>query len=229
MSQQINLFNPAFRTQRKRFSAQSLASLLGAAAVAMGIAIAYASQEARELERRVAAGKAILATQQAAQAEAIARLVPRPKDPGLDTQLAQMQAEIAALREADSVLRGGHIGNHAGYAGYFRALAQQSVPGVWLTGLRIAGAGHEIEVRGRSLQAAAIPGYIAQLQNRPAFHGKTFAALTIAPPAEGGAPAGVAAPMAAPTSQAAAMVAPAGPVAAPFVEFTLQSHVEAAQ
>ncbi|QBE66660.1 PilN domain-containing protein [Pseudoduganella lutea] len=218
MSQQINLFNPAFRTTRKQFTAQLLATLLGAIVVTICIAAVIGHRGVAKLERSVASGKALLDQQQAAQAETIAGLAPRQKDPGLDAQLVQMQAEIASLREADSILRAGQIGNHAGYAGYFRAFAQQTVPGVWLTGLRIAGAGHDIEVRGRALQAAAIPGYIAQLQDRPAFRGKTFAALSIAPPAAPDVP-----PAGTPVGT------PGEPPASPrFVEFTLQSRVEQA-
>jgi hypothetical protein len=214
LSQQINLFNPAFRTQRKRFTTPLLVAGLGLLVIAIGAATVFGHVKVRQLEHSVAAGKAVLARQQAAQAALAADLAPRPRDPGLDAQLARLQAEIAALHQAEQILRSGALGDHAGYAGYFRAIAQQSVPGVWLTGLRIAGAGNDIEVRGRALQAAAIPGYIAQLQDRPAFQGKTFAALAVGPAA---------------AAAGAVQDGPDGPAAPPrFVEFSLRSHAEVA-
>lgn len=208
MSQQINLFNPAFRKQKALFAAPVLAAGLGAVVVVIGVAAALGQYEVRKLEREVADSRALLTKRQAAQVAAATQFAPRQKDPGIDGQVTRTQAEIEALRQADGILRGGGIGNNAGYAPYFRAFAQQAVPGVWLTGLRIVGAGNDIEVRGRALQAGAIPGYIAQLQGKPAFHGKTFAALSIAPPA-------------------AAADAAAGPQR--FVEFSLQSQGGAAQ
>ena len=104
------------------------------------------------------------------------------------------------------MLASGELGNTRGYAGYFRALAQARVEGVWLTGVDIAGAGNAIGLQGRALHASLLPAYITRLGQQEILKGKTFASLDIGPPPQ--------AAVAAPQSQAPSV---------PYVAFSLQS------
>jgi hypothetical protein len=118
----------------------------------------------------------------------------------VSAELAQAEARLKALHEVDTLLRGGELGASEGYAEYFRALARQHVNGLWLTGVSITGAGSDIEVQGRAMQAPQIPAYIARLTSEPVMRGKTFSSLLIARPAP------------AATASAAAGAVPAAPV-----------------
>jgi hypothetical protein len=53
---------------------------------------------------------------------------------------------------------------------------------LWLTGVSINGAGNDIGVQGRAMQATLIPNYIARLTGERVMRGKTFASLDIGRP-----------------------------------------------
>ena len=237
MSQQINLFNPIFLQQKKVFGAVPMAEALGVIVAGALLLTWYAGQRVDELDKSAAAGKAVLATREKRLAEANVQFAPRQKSPTLAAELANVEAELRSLHQVESVLRGGALGNAAGYSEYFRAFSRQNVSGLWLTGVSIVGAGNDIAVHGRALQPTLIPAYISRLKSERIMSGKSFASLDISRPdaqfasAPTPAPA-MAAPAAgqagsAPASPAAssaqvAQVAPAAAVA-PFVQFSLQS------
>jgi hypothetical protein len=223
VSQQINLFNPIFLKQKKIFTALPMAEALGLIVAGALLLAWYAGRNVAELEQNAAAGKALLADRERRLVNANTQFAPRQKSPALAAELAQAEAELKALHDAESVLQGGALGNTAGYAEYFRALSRQNVGGLWLTGVTINGAGNDIGVQGRAMQPTLIPNYIARLTGERVMHGKTFATLDIGRP-EVQQPAAPAAPA------AVAAAAPAAPVAAvaPFVEFSLQSTAQEA-
>lgn len=218
MSQQINLFNPIFLKQKKIFAALPMAEALGVIVAGALLLTWYASYRVTQLEQEASAGKAMLAAREQKLVKANAQFAPRAPDPRLDKELSEAEAELQALHDVSSVLRGGALGNTAGYAEYFRAFARQNINGLWLTGVTIDGAGNDIGVQGRAMQATLIPSYIARLTAERVMHGKTFASLDIARPETLTLPADAAG---AATATAAAPVA----VAPPFVAFSLQSTV----
>ena len=224
MSQQINLFNPIFLKQKKIFAAVPMAEALGLIVAGALLLAWYAGRNVAELEQNAAAGKALLADRERRLVNANAQFAPRQKSPALAAELAQAEAELKALHEVESVLRGGALGNTAGYAEYFRAFSRQNVGGLWLTGVTINGAGNDIGVQGRAMQPTLIPNYIARLTGERVMHGKTFASLDIGRPDV----LQPAAPVAA--TATATTAAPAAPVSAiaPFVEFSLQSTAQEA-
>jgi hypothetical protein len=218
VSQQINLFNPIFLKQKKIFTAVPMAEALAIILAGALLLNWYAVRSVDELEQEAAAGKAMLAKREQRLNQSRAQFAPRAKDPALAAQLASAEAELKALHDVSSVLQGGALGNTAGYAEYFRAFSRQNVNGLWLTGVSINGAGNDIGVQGRAMQATLIPNYIARLTGERVMRGKTFASLDIGRP-------DAAAPAAAPG--AASAPAPAA-AASPFVEFSLQSTVQEA-
>lgn len=216
MSQQINLFNPIFLKQKKIFTALPMVEALAIIVAGALLLNWYAVRSVDELEQEAAAGKTMLAKREQRLNQARAQFAPRAKDPALAAQVAAAEAELKALHDVSSVLQGGALGNTAGYAEYFRAFSRQNVSGLWLTGVSINGAGNDIGVQGRAMQATLIPNYIARLTGERVMRGKTFASLDIGRP-EAAAPA--ATPGATPAPAAAA---------APFVEFSLQSTAQEA-
>jgi len=223
VSQQINLFNPIFLKQKKIFTALPMAEALGAIVLGALLLTWYAGRSVDQLAQQAAAGKLLVAERERRLAEASQQFAPRQKSPTLAAEVAQAEAELAALHRVQAFLQQGTLGNGAGYAEYFRALARQHVPGLWLTGVTIVGAGTEIGVQGRAMQPTLIPQYIGRLKLEPVMQGKTFASLDIARPdavqAAAGAGAGAGA------MAAAAPAAPVAPISAPFVQFSLQTVV----
>jgi Tfp pilus assembly protein PilN len=204
VSQQINLFNPVFLKQKKVFSAVAMARALcvllaGALAVAL-----YARQNVAALEHEAELGRARLAQGEQRLASAKADFAPRQKSAQLETELAQAEARLKALREVAGVIERGELGNTSGYAEYFKALARQHLSGVWLTGVSVGASGNDLSVQGRALDPALVPAYLGRLTHEQVMRGKAFGSLRIS--------------QAAPAKDAAA-------AAPPFVEFSLESAV----
>ncbi len=204
MSQQINLFNPIFLQQKKIFTTATMARALGVLLAGGLLLVAYGRSSVASLEAEAAKSSALLTVRQAKLEQVNIEYAPRKKSVELDAQLRQAKAELAALNDVAGILRRGELGNTEGYSGYFKALARQSVDGLWLTGVSIVGAGTDIGVRGRALDPALVPGYLGKLAREGVMQGKAFTTLQISQPnlvREGDAK----------------------PALAPFVEFNLQS------
>ena len=182
MSQQINLFNPQFALKKHHMSARTAGLSLGALALVLAAVGVLAGQAMSSLEQREAGVKAALAQGEAKRDQILRDYPPRKKDPALEQELAAVEAQRQLLRDASNVLESGKLGNTLGYAGYFRALAQARVEGVWLTGVDIAGAGNDFSLQGRALHASLLPAYITRLGQQEVLKGKTFASLDIGQP-----------------------------------------------
>ncbi|MGX9219096.1 hypothetical protein ACWV27_11920 [Massilia varians] len=211
MTQQINLFNAAFQPQKKVFTAATMAlSLLvlvgGIAALAV-----YGRMQTASLEAQAGAGALQLERKQARLASVNLDFAPRQKNKDLDAEIAEAQAQLAALRNIARVIERGEPGDTAGYAGYFKALARQSVTGLWLTGVSVSSGGRDIGIRGRTTDPATVPGYLARLTGEPLMQGKSFASLSISQPAPVNTADADGKPVASP---------------APWVEFSLESRPE---
>jgi hypothetical protein len=204
LSQQINLFNPVFFKQKKVLSAAAMVQALGLV-LAGTLAIAfYGNQAVADLQKKADAGSEQLARRQARLAKAHTEFAPRQQSKELELQLAEAEAQLHAMHQVEGVLERGEMGNTDGYSEYFKALARQNTSGLWLTGISIAGAGNEIGVQGRALEATLVPTFIGRLAQERVMRGKAFGSLQISQ-----AEPGKAAP-------------------ASYVEFSLQSAAGAA-
>jgi hypothetical protein len=204
VSQQINLFNPIFLKQKKVFSAPAMARALVVLLAGVLAVAFYARQNVAALEHEAELGRSRLAQREQRLAKARAEFAPRQKSAQLETELAQAEARLKAMREVAGVLERGELGNTSGYAEYFKALARQNLSGVWLTGVSIGAAGNEVGVQGRALDPALVPAYLGRLTHEQVMRGKAFGSLRISQPAP---------------------AKDAGGAVPPYVEFSLESNV----
>lgn len=202
MSQQINLFNPIFRKQKKVFTALAMAQAIAVLLLGCFAMVMYGKQSVAALDKQAALSSEQLKQKQARLAVVNIEFAPRPRSAALEAQIVQAEAQRGAMDRIDAILQRGASG-HGGYAETFRALARQNPDGLWLTGVSVGG--DELGVRGRTLDAALVPAYIKRLTREPVMRGRSFASLQIGD----GLPR---------KDQAAAP----GP-AMPYVEFSLQA------
>lgn len=214
MSQQINLFNPIFRKQKKHFSAVTMAQGLGLILAGSVLVFIYARVQLAAVEHEAAASSEQLKQTTGQLTKVAAAYAPRPKDKSLEEEVRRMEAELKSQQQAyDMVMRGG-LGNTKGYSEYFRAFSRQIVSGLWLTGFSIDGAGSDIELKGRALQPELVPNYINRLKQETIMQGKSFANLSMEIPE-------IDAPAKADKGESAQSVKER--VKAPYVEFHLRS------
>lgn len=179
MSQQINLFNPVFLKQKKIFSALAMAEALGVLLAGVLVVAFYARQNVAALQREADSGAARLAQREQRLNKVKVDFAPRIKSDALEVQLREAETRLQTLRDIGAVLEHGELGNTSGYAPYFKALARQNPAGVWLTGVSVSGAGAELAVHGRALDAALVPAFLGRLTHEQIMRGKSFDSLRI--------------------------------------------------
>ena len=182
MSQQINLFNPIFLRRKHPFRARQMAVLLGVLVVgAIGVAV-FGYMQNQPLEREAAQMEATLAVRKTRLAAVKVEFAPRASDPTLKSQLERTDLKLHSMRQVERIVNEGDAGGLQGYGEYFKALARQSVNGLWLTEIAVHGSGSDISLRGRVMQASLLPRYMARLADEPVLRGKAFGQLEIAKP-----------------------------------------------
>ncbi len=189
MSQQINLFNPIFLTQKKYFSLLTMLQALGLIVLGSAVFYGYAryqvsalTEQADEMTKRYTAEQTRLvkfsnefSSQRAGQA--------------LDEEVKRLEGQAAAQEKMLDLLKSGAIGNTEGYSEYMRAFARQVVNGLWITSFDITGDGAQMTLSGAVLNAQLVPAYIRRLSKEKVMHGKTFATLEMQrPKSEAGKP-----------------------------------------
>lgn len=174
MSQQINLYQPIFRKEEKKFS--TIAMLQAVGLVAIGVAMLYAfmwwqtgmlKDELRHAEQsHGAAGKRL--------ADAGQKFGPRTGAASIDDEIARLEAEVSARQQIQDILRRGVFSNTRGFSDYFASFARQRVPGVWLTGFAITGAAEEMSLAGRTTNPELVPRYMQKLSLEKTLAGIEF-------------------------------------------------------
>jgi hypothetical protein len=182
VSQQINLFNPAFRKQREWFNAPMLIQALAVLVLIMAGIYGYQYRQVMLLDKQVKAGATSLAQEQARLVKVAAEHAPRQKNAVLVKQALEMERQLKGEEAVLEVLQSGSLGNTQGYSGYMRAFARQVVNGLWLTEFGIKGAGKEMLLGGRTLRPELVPAYIRRLNQEAATQGRDFAALEMQRP-----------------------------------------------
>lgn len=182
MSQQINLFNPAFRKQFEWFTAPMLLQALAVLTLIVLAVYGYQYRQVSLLEKQNKAGAATLSQEQARLVKVAAEHAPRQKNPALMVQAEKLELQLKGEEAVLEVLQNGSLGNTKGYSAYMRAFARQTVNGLWLTGFSIKGAGNEMRLGGRTLRPELVPAYIQRLNQEEATQGRSFAAMEMQRP-----------------------------------------------
>lgn len=221
MAQQINLYNPALRKQRKHFSALTMLQALGLLLGGIVAFYAYTFHQTRTLTQ--VAGEAD--KQFKAQAAQVARLTqefsPQGRSRMLEDEMARAAARLKQREEMLATLRTGGLGNTEGFARYLAAFARQPMGGVWLTGFSIGGDETELLLSGRVLYAELVPAYIRSLNREEVMRGRRVSELRMTA-REQRDTSGTAAPGANPAAAPAAGSVPATtPTPSRYVEFNL--------
>jgi hypothetical protein len=189
LSQQINLYSPLFRKQRKLFTAQAMVHALALVLVALMLLYVYARFQVTHLARQARVSD----EQVRAGLERVKSMPGAPvalDDTQLEARLAELQAHMQA---AEQLLGRAGLSRSTGYAEPLRALARLRLEGVWLTSVTLSGDAGELSLAGRALRPELVPPYIDRLTRDPAMRGRRFATIAIerdtpAKPADASAP-----------------------------------------
>lgn len=174
MSQQINLYQPIFRKEEKKFS--TVAMLQSVGLVVIGVVALYAftwwqtgalKNELKRVDQNHAAASKRLA-------DATGKFGQRKGPSSLDSEIARLEAEIVAKQQIQEILQRGIFSNTQGFSEYFASFARQRVPGVWLTGFDITGAAEQMVLAGRTTNPELVPRYMQKLSSEKTLSGIEF-------------------------------------------------------
>lgn len=183
MSQQINLYSPIFRRQRKIFSALAMTQGVGFIVLVVAVFSYYVALQTSLLEIRAAES----AAQLKADLERL-KLQGAGRSPAERARLIAerrkvLEASLAARTQALSALDSGAVGRAEGYSAVLRALARLSMDGVWLTRIQFAAGGGELSLAGRAIRPEIIAAYLERLRTDETLRRQEFATLEITRPA----------------------------------------------
>lgn len=194
MSQQINLFNPAFKKQSEIFSLLTMLQALGAVVLAALLFYGYADYQFRQLTQLRDEGIRRFSSEQGRLTQLGAEFSPQQSGQALQDDVLQLEKRLAEQTGLIEILKSGAVGNTVGYSEYMRAFARQVVQGLWLTSFKMGGGAAQISLSGAVLNPELLPAYIQRLSQEKVMQGKTFASLQMQQPKpKDGAAAGSAA------------------------------------
>jgi len=178
MSQQINLYQPMFRAERKVFSTatllQAAAVVLAALTAIYGYAYWNTERMSVELERLRAQVEAERSRLESLSREQSARPVA-----ALESRVRELTAQRNAKLNLLDRLGSRALGNTEGFSGYLIALARQHTGDLWLTRLAIGEGGERLALEGGAVEPASVPRYLQRLAGEAALAGRQFQRLNI--------------------------------------------------
>lgn len=184
MRQQINLYQPIFRQERRLFSAKVVGIALGAVAATLTSIWLYGSAQVAGLESEVARMRTQYDEQQRI-ADAAGQLRSSRANPTqLQAHIAQLSKDLADRTQALQLLRSGAAGQTTGFSERLTALARQHVDGLWIDRLVFAGSSGSMSMEGRTVSAPLVPQYLKRLASESALQGTRFEEFHIERPVE---------------------------------------------
>ena len=182
MTQQINLYHPIFRKQEKKFSALTMLQATGLILVSIALMYIYSAWQVRSLRSQAAQVDA----QHSAmlrQLDDMSRLMAgRQVNPRYAKEVERLEGRILAVQSVRELARHDYFFGGNGYSSYFIAFARQSVPGLWLTGFTVTGAGEQLALEGRTEIPELVPEYLQKLSAEKLLSGTEFDAFQITRP-----------------------------------------------
>jgi hypothetical protein len=177
VSQQINLYNPAFERKRDLLSFPGTVAAVGAALAFAVVVLVAMSIRTGNLEHKLAQASAARDSAQSETTRLAGQLAARKPNPQLAAEVARLERGLASRKQVMATLRGGVIGDTRGFSAHLAAFARQSFPGIWLTGLKVASAGQDVVLEGRAVRPELVPDYLRRLNREQVMRGHAFAEL----------------------------------------------------
>lgn len=195
MPQQINLCNPIFLTQKRYFSASTMARALGLFVLLGGLLSGYWTWTLQTLsasyQQSVSNNQREIARLQAAIQ--INRANAAPADAA---QLTELQARQAELQQRELLLRElkrGLLREGYGHAARLQLVARTIPPQAWVTEIRADDL--RLELSGYTLEPAALNGWVVRLAESSLLEGQQLSLVKVERVSAAGAAPAASGPM----------------------------------
>jgi hypothetical protein len=174
VSQQINLYQPIFRKEEKKFSTVAMLQAMGLVVFGVVAIYAYTWWQVGALKSELKRAEQQHAATTKRLAEATEKFGQRAGKSSLDSEITRMEGEIVVKQRIQEILQRGVFSNTHGFSDYFVSFSRQHIPGVWLTGFDITGAAEQMMLAGRSTNPELVPRYMQKLSAEKTLSGIEF-------------------------------------------------------
>lgn len=179
MPQQINLCTPLFQTQKRYFSALTMAQALGVFLLLGGVLAAYWSWTLQNLsagyEQSVATNQREIDRLQAALL--LNRANAGPADAALLQELQARREELQQREQLLAELQRGLLREGQGHAARLQLVARTIPPQAWVSS--ILADTDRLELGGYTLEPAALNGWMARLADSPLLQGQQLSVVKV--------------------------------------------------
>ena len=187
MRQEINLYQPIFRKQKKVFSAIALLQASAAVLIGLFLVYGYGLWRVQLLDGELAS----LKDQRAAASrrfESLSRQLPEQRRSlTLEAEVQRLVRDLQRRRKVEELLTSGAFGNRQGFSEHLAGLARQHIDGLWLKSLEISEASKDVGLKGSALHPELVPRYVQRFSREPALAGMRFQTLRMERPEVDGA------------------------------------------
>ncbi|MEX2353014.1 MAG: PilN domain-containing protein [Gammaproteobacteria bacterium] len=174
MNQQINLYQPIFRRQKKVFSAVTMLQICALFVVVFTGIYVYGEMKLQPLRTQLANLDRDLRQQNAEMAKLEGRQTGESGSRLLENEVTRLTNELARHQRVQTMLSSRAMGNTRGLSGYFEAFARQHVQGLWLTKITVTDGGRNLGLNGKTLSSELVPVYINRLTGEQLLNGTAF-------------------------------------------------------
>lgn len=185
MRQQINLYQPIFRRERKTLSAVTVAATIGVVVVTLTGFSLYTARGVARLETEVAQLTEQQERQQAQMAKVGELFSRQARRSDVDARVKALKSTLSERTQALAVLQSGAAGQTSGFASRMEALARRHVNGLWIEGLAMSGTHSTMSISGGSVDADIVPAYLRSLSSEAVLSGTRFDDFVIERPDKG--------------------------------------------
>jgi hypothetical protein len=179
MKQQINLYQGIIR-QDEDSSFLNLYSggFIVIALLLMGIGL-YSLLNVSKLKAQVEQARQNLIAEEARITDLMSKLPKQESDSVIVSQVTLLQNKVNELSRTVQLLTEQNSDITEGFSHHLQALADQSIPDIWLSRIYIIGPRRIVNLEGSTFKSEQIPRFLQLLQKEPVFQVQTFAKLNM--------------------------------------------------
>jgi hypothetical protein len=179
MEQQVNLYQPILRAEKRIFSARAIGGSLLALGACLGGLHAFGAWRTGRIERSVAIIERQVAAETSLRDGVSAALRPSRSIVELQAQALELTTDIAARERALDLVNRDTASPATGFAARLEALGRRQIDGLWLRTIVVGSGDGLLALQGATVDGRLVPKYLAALAEEHAFDGVRFDKLAM--------------------------------------------------
>jgi Tfp pilus assembly protein PilN len=177
ITQQVNLFQPIFRKERKLLSFRVLLQASGTVVLALLLMYGWGVRQTQVMRADLAQLQGQMSQHTRQLAALGTQVAQATKDGGQQQELARLEQELLARQKVVEALTRVRDSYTKGVSAYLESFARQAPSGMWLTGFTVRGGGEGLVIRGSALKPELVPAFVQRLSSEAALAGTHFGLL----------------------------------------------------